>query len=198
MDMAYQVWGAWWLLRQEIINLHARFQESGQAGDMMVGIEALYGGIDEYLTGGAYDVGAAALLDSPQPAVEIEAEPEADGGANAEAAVEAEQEPFAGQDIAEIALQHVRLNGQEIDRTIGETENDEMHEREHGSPAGSDEMDVDGQGDETESQRGRRYNEVSHDEVSDPDEWAQRHYGGLEWDNYERLLAFSRANQVRL
>eukprot|EP00435_Cladocopium_sp_Y103_P069481 s701_g33.t1 len=192
------VWAAWWLLRQEIIYQHARFREAGHGGDMMLDIEQLHGGIDEYLTGGTYDVGAAEGLLSPEPAAEIEAEPEADEGANAEAAVEAEQEPFAGQDIAEVALQHVRLNGREIDGTIGETENDEMYEREHGNPAGSDEMDVDGQGDETESQRGRRYNEASQDEVSDPDEWAQRHSGGLEWVNYERMLAFSRANQLRL
>eukprot|EP00435_Cladocopium_sp_Y103_P054150 s2941_g17.t1 len=117
-------WCAWWLLRQEIRYLHARFHEAGQEGDMMVDIAQLYGGIDEYLAGGTYDVGAAAaLLASPEPAAEMEAEPAAE--------VEAEQgdpEPFAGQDIAEAALQHVRLNGQHVDRDMGETEYDEMQD----------------------------------------------------------------------
>eukprot|EP00435_Cladocopium_sp_Y103_P059432 s200_g21.t1 len=102
---------------------------------MLVDIEALYGEIDEYLTGGAYDVGAAEMLESPQLAADMEAEPEANA-----------------------------------------------------APAA----------DETEFQRGRRYQESPQDEVSDPDEWAERHYGGLEWDNYQRMIAFSRANRLRL
>eukprot|EP00435_Cladocopium_sp_Y103_P033081 s730_g8.t1 len=176
------VWSAWWLLGREIMYLHARYQEFGQSGDIMVDIEALYAGIDEYLTGGAYDVGAAALLESPPM---VEAEPEAD----AEPVVE--PEPFERQDIANVALQHVRLTGQHVDRTIGETENDEMNDRVHGNPV---EMEVD----EAASQRERRYRDSSQEEVSDPDEWAERHYGELEWDNHQRMVAFSHANQLRL
>ena len=180
------VWSAWWLLRQEILYLHAKYQEAGQSGDMMVDIETLYDGIDwidEYLTGGANAVGAAALLESPLPPAEMEAEP----------VVNQENEPFEGQDIAEVALQHVRLNGVHADRTIGETENDEQYDQIAG-PAGSDEMEVD----ETASQRRQRYQSSGQDEVSDPDEWAELHFGRMDWDNHQRMVAFSDANQLRL
>eukprot|EP00435_Cladocopium_sp_Y103_P051407 s2941_g16.t1 len=56
-------------------------------------------------------------------------------------------------------------------------------------------MEVD-QHDETESQRGKRYDDASQDEGSDPDEWAERRYGGLERDDHERMVAW--ANQLRL
>ena len=177
------VWSAWWLLRQEILYLHARYQEAGQSGDMMVDIETLYDGIDEYLTGGANAVGAAALLESPQPPVEMEAEP----------VVNQVNEPFEGQDIAKVALQHVRLNGVHANRTIGETENDEQYNQ-IASPTGSDEMEVD----ETASQRRQRYQNSGQDEVSDPDEWAELHFGGMDSDNHQRMVAFSEANQLRL
>ena len=36
------------------------------------------------------------------------------------------------------------------------------------------------------------------DEVSEPDEWAEIHHGHLNRFSNERMLAFSRANQVRL
>ena len=36
------------------------------------------------------------------------------------------------------------------------------------------------------------------EEVSDPDEWADVHYGHMEQFNNERMIAFSRANQLRL
>ena len=48
------------------------------------------------------------------------------------------------------------------------------------------------------SSRRRRYLESMQDQVSEPDEWAEIHYSHLPWDNYERMVAFSRANQLRL
>ena len=36
------------------------------------------------------------------------------------------------------------------------------------------------------------------DEVSEPDEWAEMHYGHLGRFDNQRMIAFSRANQVRL
>ena len=38
----------------------------------------------------------------------------------------------------------------------------------------------------------------SQEEVSDPEERAETHYGNLDVNNYERMVAFSRANQFRL
>ena len=34
--------------------------------------------------------------------------------------------------------------------------------------------------------------------MSDPEEWVETHDGGLAWDDYERMVAFSRANRLRL
>ena len=43
-----------------------------------------------------------------------------------------------------------------------------------------------------------RYLNSPQDEVSEPDEWANVHYGNLDTDSYERLVAYSRANRIRL
>ena len=52
--------------------------------------------------------------------------------------------------------------------------------------------------DETASQRRQRYQSSGQDEVSDPEEWVELHFGGMDWDNHQRMLAFSDANQLRL
>ena len=44
----------------------------------------------------------------------------------------------------------------------------------------------------------RRYQQSTMDEVSKPDEWAELHYGHLDRCDNQRMIAFSRANQVRL
>ena len=36
------------------------------------------------------------------------------------------------------------------------------------------------------------------DEVSNPDHWATLHYGDRDWQDYDRMVAFSQANQIRL
>ena len=57
-----------------------------------------------------------------------------------------------------------------------------------------DKMEVD----ETPAERKARYMSSSQEEVSDPEEWAETHYGNLDVNNYERMVAFSGANQLRL
>ena len=57
-----------------------------------------------------------------------------------------------------------------------------------------DKMDLE----ETPAERRARYMSSSQEEVSDPEERAEAHYGGLDVDNYERTVAFSRANRLRL
>ena len=51
---------------------------------------------------------------------------------------------------------------------------------------------------ETEIDRRRRYADANQDEVSDPEFWAEVHYGEADTYNYERMMAFNQANQVRL
>ena len=57
-----------------------------------------------------------------------------------------------------------------------------------------DKMDLE----ETPAERRARYMSSSQEEVSDPEERAEAHYGGLDVDNYERMVSFSRANRLRL
>eukprot|EP00435_Cladocopium_sp_Y103_P038563 s1251_g10.t1 len=138
--------------------------------------------LDEYLTGGQTHIGASEVTWEPEnpPA---EAEPEPDQGA----------EPFGpNDDIAEIAFQHARrLNGtrpneRDITMHAGETGGDEE---------GDEDMESE---DESPSTRRRRYLNNTMDEVSDPDEWATIHYGDREPFDYDRMVAFSQANQQRL
>ena len=49
----------------------------------------------------------------------------------------------------------------------------------------------------TTEQRRARYMNAEQCEVSDPDHWANLHYGHLDQENDERMIAFSRANQQR-
>ena len=61
-----------------------------------------------------------------------------------------------------------------------------------------EEADLDADMLESPRQRRRRYLDSSMDEVSEPDEWAEMHYGHLDQFNNERMVAFTQANQVRL
>ena len=81
----------------------------------------------------------------------------------------------------------IPLNGQTIDRT---DVHPEVHPEDHGE-------DVD-MGTETAEERRRRYVSSSQDEVSNPDEWADVQFGHLDSEAYERMLAYSRANRIRL
>ena len=187
------LWVAWWILKKEIAYLHERYRESGQHGDFMVDVENVNGCLDEYLTDGNFPVGAG-VLDSPDPRQD-DGPPEAP-----------EEEPFQGVDLAEAALNHVyQLNGRNIDQTVGETEADERAKTTRGVHGAhvegreeemedDDKMEVD----ETPAEKRARYMSSSQEEVSDPEEWAETHYGGLAWDDYERMAAFSRANRLHL
>ena len=57
--MKPSLWISWWLLKCEIVYLHNRFRAAGQGGEMMVDIEGVFQSLDEYLTGGVTNVGAA-------------------------------------------------------------------------------------------------------------------------------------------
>ena len=177
------LWVSWWMLRHEITYLHARFRAAGQRGDMMVDSENVFQAIDEYLTGGQTLIGAAAdLVRNEEPMEEAQDEPMA--------------EPFGpDDDIAELAYQHARqLNGHTVDRAVTETMADEQRDREVGADGEDEDEDMD----ETPRGRRRRYLESSMSEVSDPEEWAEVHYGSRDQWDHERMVAFSNANQLRL
>ena len=52
--------------------------------------------------------------------------------------------------------------------------------------------------DEDPVERRHRYSNSRMEEVSEPDEWVQIHYGDRPEFDHERMLAFSQANQQRL
>ena len=174
------LWCGWWMLKHEIQYLNARFREARQQGDMMVDFEAVYGALDEYLTGGQNQKTHSGTPVSPErggPELQGEAED-----------FQFESDDFPGEvppvfgeeiDLAEAALEHVR-NGVEREQ-----------------PANAEDL-ADSDFEETEIDRRRRYSDANQDEVSDPEFWAEVHYGEADEYNYERMVAFSRANQVRL
>ena len=149
------------------------YRESGQRGDFMVDVENVNGCLDEYLTDGNFPVGAG-VLDPPDP---------------------------RHVDLAEAALNHVyQLNGRNIDQTVGETEADERAKTTRGVQGAhvegkEEEMEEDDkmEVDETPAEKRARYMSSSQEEV-----WAETHYSGLAWDDYERMAAFSRANRLHL
>eukprot|EP00435_Cladocopium_sp_Y103_P065206 s2072_g27.t1 len=191
--MVPSMWLAWWILKCEIVYLHARFREQNQQGDFMVDIEGVLHALDDYLTGGQTYIGASsALLEPEDPPAE--AEPEEAGLAEIEPAG---AEPFGpNDDIAEIAFQHARrLNGtrpheRDITMFAGETGADDEEPED-------EEMDVE-EAEESPSARRTRYMNSTMDEVSDPEAWAELHYGDRVWDDHERMVAVSRVNQRRL
>ena len=159
----------------------------------MVDVENVYGCLDEYLTDGKFPLGAG-VLESPDPRQDDEL-PEAP-----------EEEPFQGVDVAETAVNHVyQLNGRNIDQTVGETEADERANTTRGVYGShlegqkeemeeDDKMDVE----ETQAEGRNRYLTSRQEEVSDPEERAETHDGGLAWDDLKKMVAFSRANRFRL
>ena len=53
-------------------------------------------------------------------------------------------------------------------------------------------------GGEPTNERYLRYLNSSQDEVSEPAEWANFHYAHMDQFSYERMIAYSRANRIRL
>ena len=51
---------------------------------------------------------------------------------------------------------------------------------------------------ETSEERHARYMDSEQGEVLDPDEWADRHFGRVDPNNYDNMVAQSNANQLRL
>ena len=63
---------------------------------------------------------------------------------------------------------------------------------------GGDPLEADEEDEEIPRTKHRRYMESDQNEVSDGDHWAELNHGHMPWDDYDRMLAFSRANQIRL
>eukprot|EP00435_Cladocopium_sp_Y103_P025630 s3633_g6.t1 len=158
--------------------LHERFRVTGQRGDMMVDIESIYADLNEYLGGGRVRV------DQPREPVDIpmaDAEPEGEDEEQEDGDDPPEEgSDDNGDDMVAKALNCQVLNAQTIDR-------DDRH----------DDSDED-MGAETAEERRLRYRNSSQEEVSDPDEWAKLHYGHMDFDDCERMVAYSRANRFRL
>ena len=68
------LWCGWWMLKHEVQYLNNRFREANQSGDMMSDFEAIYGALDEYLTGGQHPV---TFPVTPSPPGPHELEPQA-------------------------------------------------------------------------------------------------------------------------
>ena len=187
------LWCGWWLLKEEVQYLRGRFQEAGQSGDMMVSFDTIYRATDEYLTGGLHPVGAPADLHSPdQPDKEPGWDPK--------------QILADGAGMEELALRYYgRLNGRHGNQMWFRRCDDNEGGRQGnarpanlGAEAGETEIETEVEVEQTSDTRDERYRNAEMDKVSEPDHWAMLRHGHLAWDNYERMLAFSQANQVRL
>ena len=174
-----------WLLGCEIKYLHERFRAAGQTGDMMVDIESIHADPDEYLNGERFRANPPRdPIDVPMQHVEGEEEeeesaghdPSVDGG---------DDNDDNGDDLVDMALNGQRMN---LVDGVFHPATEIPHE---------DNGDVNMPG-ESLDERYSRYLNSSQDEVSEPDEWANVHYGHLDQHAYERLVAYSQANRIRL
>ena len=114
---------------------------------------------------------------------------------------EPQAEPFGPEDdIGEIAYQHARnLNGVEVNRSERENDIDEAGRRNIAlTREYYDGLEEDINMEEDPMERRHRYLNSRMEEVSEPDEWVQLHYGDREEFDHERMLAFPEANQQRL
>ena len=102
-----------------------------------------------------------------------------------------------GDELVNMALNGIPLNGERVDRT-------DVHPEVHPVPIGptgpenEDNMSDHDMGPESAEDRRRRYLSSSQDEVSDPDEWATLNHGHLDSDAHDRMRANSQANRIRL
>eukprot|EP00435_Cladocopium_sp_Y103_P035823 s1403_g9.t1 len=176
-----------WLLEQEIVYLRMRFRAAGQRGDMMIDLESIHADLVEYLGGERIRADEPRQPGQSQhPDVVLNEEEGEEEDVRDEGG---DDPPDDGDDpngdnIVHAALNGVPLNGLAINQPPNydyenEDEDEEMPE-------------------ETPEERRIRYQNSSQDEVSDPDEWATLHYGHLDDDENDRMLAFSRANRIRL
>ena len=181
-----------WVPGNEIDYLHARFREAGQSGDMMVDLETIYHDLNEYLGGERVRVDHPR---EPLPPVQY-ANPRVEGEGEEEENEDGDDPPEGGDggghdpdgnDIVNMALNGVPLNGQAIDR---------LPNYDYEMDPQKDDEDEEMPG-ESPDERRTRYLNSEQGEVSDPDEWANLHYGHLDFDAYERMRAYSHANRTR-
>ena len=188
-----------WLLGREVGYLHECFRAARQQGDMMVDLEGIYADLCKHLGG------ERVRLDEPRDPINVPmGEANAgDEGANTEGGEEEpgdDDPPDGGDDpnvddpngdeIVHMAINGIPLNGLTVDRT-------DVHPGLHPEPEAEDGSDDD-MGAETAEERRRRYLASSQYEVSVPHEWANLQYGHLNNDAYDRMLAYSTANRIRL
>ena len=176
-----------WLLGCEIKYLHERFRAAGQTGDMMVDIESIHADLNEYLNGERF------RANPPRDPIDVPMQQQDEG--------EGEEEESAGHDPSVDGdgngdengddLVNMALSGQRMNLVDGAFHPAAEEVPEHGGG------DVNMPG-ESLDERYNRYLNSSQDEVSEPDEWANVHYSHLDQHAYERLVAYSRANRIRL
>jgi hypothetical protein len=169
-----------WLLGCEIKYLHERFQAAGQRGGMMVDIETIYSDLKEYLGGERIRNNPPRdPIDVPMADANVEGE-----GEEEESGGDDPPDDDNGDDIVNMALNGYPLNGQVM-----------PHGTEAPIDGSGEDVNMDG---EAPDARRARYMDSSQDKVSEPDEWAILHDGHMDQNAYERMVAFSRANQIRL
>eukprot|EP00435_Cladocopium_sp_Y103_P018802 s4016_g4.t1 len=170
----------------------------------MVDLELIYSDLCAYLGGKRIRANPPREPREPAGGAEHEANVHAEDGHAAEAEDGEEEfqeddspdgndggEDLNGDDIVHRALNGIPLNGQIIDHG-------NAYERVHPEPEAEETNEEDDDmGTETYEQRRRRYLEDFQDQVSNPDEWADLHYGHLDNDAYDRMIAYSRANRIR-
>ena len=139
---------------------------------MMVDFEAVYGAMDEYLTGGLHPVGASANLHSPDGPDQPDEEPGWDPN----------QILADGADIEELALRYVRMNGRHGNQMWFRTVDDGGEERAAAANPGAEadeeaEVEMEVEYEETPEARDERYRNAEMDKVSEPDHWAMLRHG---------------------
>ena len=177
-----------WLLGCEIKYLHERFRAAGQTGDMTVDIESLHADLNEYLGGERFRANPPRdPIDLPMADGEGEeeggADDPSDGGDNG--GDDGELNGIVNMNLSGQPLRLNMLNGRETDHPP-ETADD-----------GSDAEMAEERGESLEEHH-VRYLNSSQDEVSEPDEQANVYYGHMDRFAYERMVAYSRANRMRL
>ena len=74
------LWVSWWLMKTELEYLHAKFRGQRQEGDMMVDLEMVFSGLDNYFHGRM--IRSHKGLPTPVPSAEADPEPAVGDDAN--------------------------------------------------------------------------------------------------------------------
>ena len=192
-----------WILGKEIGYLHGRFKATRQQGNLMIDLESIFQDLCEYLDGER--IGGHAeepIVHGPIGTSSFEGLTEGGEEEHMEEDPpdDSDQHDPNGDELVHMAINGIPLNGQSIDRT-------DVRPEDHPAPmattttAPGDNADTDMAGEdgiESTNERCTRYLNSSQDEVSEPYEWANVHYGHMDQWAYERMIAYSRANRIRL